>query len=202
VAAFDDSTVEEPSYSSGGGLRIAVQVRPFVAQELFIDVNPGPGFSIDPSMPLVTPGVRLLDDGVLFVGLGLGFTGVSRDSLPTGGMTSEDRSQGGFAIGPLVSYDLISETHAALHLLASFNIASVGDVEICPSGGSCMDATDSGVSGLGLNLGAGVRGKINEALAIGGEFGWGFMSGSGQGEQGYFTHGIMGTLLFEASVGI
>lgn len=193
----------EPEESSGGSgdVRLGVQARLDAMNVLGLD-GPisifglgGPiELGIGPTIPIVTPGVRFADDR-LFLGLGLGFAGGSND---TGGMS--DRSQFAFSLSPLASYDIVSETIAALSLVGWFNIASLGDEEQC-AGSMCADNPDSDASGIGLNLGAGVRGKINQALAIGGEFGWGFMSGS-VGAEDYFNHGLWGTILFEASVGL
>ena len=48
------------------------------------------------------------------------------------------------------------------------------------------------------------RGKINEGIAIGTEWGWGFLTGNDpeQEEDSFFIHGIFGILMFEASVGL
>jgi hypothetical protein len=143
-------------------------------------------------VPIITPGVRFLNER-LFIGLGLGFAGKNVD---TG--TSET-SRSSFSISPMAFYDIVSEPIAALALGGWFNFASLSDLDTCPDVGSCIN-NESNEFGWGLNLGAQVRGKISPGLAIGGEFGWGFISDS-DGED-IFAHGIFGNILFEASVGI
>lgn len=205
-----DSGFEEPS-SGSSDARLGVQLRLDALNMIGVggSINlPGPGgpiliggpieVGIGPSVPLATPGVRFVD-GKLFLGLGLGFVGGNNDTGGGGG--GADRGQSGFSLSPLVSYDVLSDAVAALHLVGWFNIASLGEEEDCNAAGVCSDDPNSDASGLGLNLGAGVRGKLSEGLAIGGEFGWGFMSGS-VGPVDYFNHGLFGTLLFEASVGL
>lgn len=193
-----DPGFEEPS-SGSSGTRLGIQARlnALNVLELVTPIQEG----IGPSVPIVTPGVRFVD-GKLFLGVGLGFVGGSND---TGG-GGADRGQSGFTLSPLVSYDVLTDAVAALHLVGWFNIATLGEQEVCGANGVCADDPNSDASGLGLNLGAGVRGKLNEGLAIGGEFGWGFMSGSdgrgGGAPNDYFNHGLFGTLLFEASVGL
>jgi hypothetical protein len=142
-------------------------------------------------VPIITPGVRFLNDR-LFLGMGFGFVGGSVDN----GTASSSRSAVSFS--PLAFYDVISEPNAAFSLGGWFNVASLGDSERC-AGDTCSD-NDDGVLGWGLNLAAGLRGKISPALAIGGEFGWGFISASDGAD--IFYHGIFGNILFEASVGL
>jgi len=140
--------------------------------------------------------VRFLDGGKLFLGLGLGFEGASRQE-PNG----NEQSQSGFTFSPLFSYDLLDDMAAALSLLGWLNIVSVGDTEDCPNNGGCNNQND-GASAWGLNVGAGIRGKLSEGLAIGGEFGWGFLDVSYDNNNEYFLHGLWGNIVFEASVGL
>ncbi len=193
-ASSDPGLDEAPAGSSDA--RLGIQAR-FDALNVLDLVNPIQE-GIGPAVPIVTAGVRFVD-GKLFLGLGLGLVGASNDTGGGGG--ANDRGQSGFTFSPLMSYDVVSDAVAALHLVGSFNIASLGEEEDCNAAGMCSDNPNSDADGLGLNLGAGIRGKLNEGLAIGGEFGWGFMSGA-VGTNDYFNHGLFGTVLFEASVGL
>jgi hypothetical protein len=204
-----DSGFEESAGGSSGtrlGLQVRLDALNLIGPGGTINIG-GPGgisiggpidVGIGPTVPLVTPGVRFVD-GKLFLGFGLGFAGGSNDTGGPGG--GGDRGQSGFSVSPLVSYDLVTDAVAALHLAGWFNLASLGEEETCNAAGTCSDNAGSDADGLGLNVAAGVRGKLSEGLAIGGEFGWGFMSGS-VGTADYFNHGLIGTLLFEASVGL
>ena len=203
-----DPGPEAPSESSG--TRLGVQVRINALNILGADeslqlVTPI-ATGIGPTVPLVTPGVRFVD-GKLFLGLGLGLVGGHNDCTGGGcgggggGGGAVKRGQSGFSLSPLVSYDLMADAVAAFSLVGWLNIASQGEQQTCNAAGVCADNANSDADGLGLNLAAGVRGKLSEGLAIGGEFGWGFMSGS-VGPADYFNHGLFGTLLFEASVGL
>lgn len=176
----------------GGGLRLALQFR-LDAIDLVAAADPiqaGLGRNM---VPLVTPGVRILDNK-LFLGLGLGFAAFSADNM------GAETSRSGFSLSPLASYDLIDGSAGALALVGWFNYVSLGSTENCAPNGMCMEQNDDR-SGVGLNLGVQIRGKLNESLAIGSEWGWGFLSTS-QGGTDTFTHGIFGTLLFEGSVGL
>jgi hypothetical protein len=144
-------------------------------------------------VPIVTPGVRFLDDR-MFLGLGLGFAGYSQDN------GADEDSRSGFSLSPHISYDLLRENVAAFSLLAFLNYARLGETEDCDPGG-CMDLNDD-VSGLGITLGAGLRGLIGPGLALGGEFGWGFLDLSADPGTDIFVHGLFGTLMLEASVGL
>ena len=53
---------------------------------------------------------------------------------------------------------------------------------------------------VGLSLGAGLRGFLTEGVALGGEFGWGFLSSSQDDGGDVFVHGIFANLLLEASI--
>jgi hypothetical protein len=142
-------------------------------------------------VPIATPGVRILDDA-LFLGLGLGFTGVSFDNGPN------EESRSGFSLSPLVGFDVLSDDSAALSLLGWLDLASLGETEQCNAGG-CADVNDDAF-GLGVSLGAGLRGFLTKNLAIGGEFGWGFLSVGYDAGPDVFVHGVFGNLFFEASL--
>jgi hypothetical protein len=65
-----------------------------------------------------------------------------------------------------------------------------------------MDQNDDAF-GIGLGVGAGVRGKLSPGLALGGELGWGFLSVDRDGaDDSEFVHGIFANLLLEASVAL
>jgi hypothetical protein len=186
--------------SANSGTRLALQLRLDALNTLGIanpqDLGPGAGGALMPHMfvPVATPGIRLLD-ARLFVGLGLGFGGVSVDTGPN---NSDSRS--GFSFSPLFGYDLIRDDIAAFSLLGWFNLASLGETERC-RGGACVNQNDDAF-GIGLNVGVGLRGLLSPGLALGGEFGWGFLSISNDPNGDMFFHGIFGTLTLEASIGI
>lgn len=142
-------------------------------------------------VPIATPGVRLLDHA-LFLGLGFGFTGASFDNGPN------EESRSGFSVSPLASYDVLSDDSAALSLLGWLNLASLGETETCNAGG-CVETNDDAF-GWGVSLGAGLRGFLTKSLAIGGEFGWGFLSVGYDAGPDVFVHGVFGNLFFEASL--
>jgi opacity protein-like surface antigen len=190
-------------YSSGGrgggGTRLALQLRLDAINVLALsepdqlDSGPQPGRQL--LVPLATPGVRLLDDGALFIGVGLGFANASVDTGPN------EQSQTGWSLSPLISYDLVSDGSGALSLFGLVDLASLGETEECDPGG-CMDQNDDAF-GLGLGVGAGVRGQLTQGVALGGELGWGFLSiDRDAADEGDFIHGIFANLLFEASVGL
>jgi hypothetical protein len=191
---------DSSSRSSGSSdTRLALQLRLdtinllALAEPDELDSGPEPGRQL--LTPLATAGVRFLDDGALFLGLGLGFANASIDNGPN------ELSQFGFSLSPLVSYDVLSDDDGALSLFGVIDLASLGETEVCNPGG-CMDQNDDAF-GIGVGLGAGLRGRITPGLAIGGELGWGFMSIDRDGaDEGDFIHGIFANLLFEASVGI
>lgn len=191
----NDAVEDAGGGGSSGGVRLALQGR--------IDAINLVGMS-DPDafmeqrrlfVPIVTPGVRLLDDNALFLGLGLGFSGFSVDDP---GPDEESRS--GWSLSPLASYDVLRDDVAALSLLGWLNLASLGETEDC-DGGGCMDLNNDAF-GWGLSLGAGLRGLINEGLALGGEFGWGFLDISADAGGDVFAHGIFGNIFLEASIGL
>jgi len=186
----DDDTV------GGEGLRLGIQGR-IDAINLVAIADPDPFLSQRRLLvPIVTPGVRLLDDNELFLGLGLGFSGYSNDN---GGGDEDSRS--GWSLSPLATYDVLKDDVAALALLGWINLASLGETEDCDPGDPCMDMNDDAFA-WGLSLGAGVRGFVSEGLAIGGEFGWGFLDIGYDAGADVFVHGVFGNIFLEASVGI
>jgi len=185
--------------SSRGGTRLALQLRLDAINLLALaepdQLDSGPQPSRQLLVPLATPGVRLLDDGALFLGLGFGFANASVD---TG---ANSQSQFGFSVSPTVSYDVVADGDGALSLLGLIDLASLGETEQCNAGG-CMNQNDDAL-GLGLGLGVGLRGRLTPSLAIGGELGWGFLSINRDGPNSDdFVHGVFANLLFEASVGL
>jgi opacity protein-like surface antigen len=184
---------------SSGGTRLALQLRLDAINLIALaepdDLDTGPLPSRQLLVPVATPGVRLLPQGALFIGVGIGFANASSDNGPN------EQSQTGFSITPLVSYDIVTDSDAALSLLAMLDLASLGETEECDAGG-CMDQNDDAF-GIGLGVGAGVRGKLSPGLALGGELGWGFLSVDRDGaDDSEFVHGIFANLLLEASVAL
>jgi hypothetical protein len=153
-----------------------------------------PGIGRRLLVPLITPGVRLVD-GRLFLGLGFGFTGADVD---TG---AAETSRSGFSLSPLASYDLLTDSVAALSIDGWLNFARLGETEVCGPGGGCADANDD-ATGWGLNVAAGVRGFLSRGLALGGEFGWGFLDSSVDNGPDAFAHAVFGNIFLEATVGI
>lgn len=179
----------------GGNPRLALQLRLNAVNVLEVSNVVDNRVLDSTAVPLVTPGVRLLDSK-LFIGVGLGFNGVSSEDED-----GDEMSQSGFTVSPLGSYDLLVDDSAALSLLGWLNLSSLSETEVCDSDGTCVDL-ETDVFAWGLNLGVGVRGFISPGLAIGGEFGWGFLSASADAGGDVFGHGLFGNLLFEASIGI
>lgn len=184
---------------SRGGTRLALQLRLDAINLLAMSepdqLDGGPLPSRQLLVPVATPGVRLLDDGALFIGLGFGFANASVDSGPN------EESQFGFSISPLVSYDVLTDGDGALSLVGLIDLASLGETEQCNAGG-CMDQNDDAF-GIGLGLGVGLRGLLTPSVALGGEFGWGFLSVDRDGaDESEFVHGVFANLLLEASVGL
>jgi hypothetical protein len=142
-------------------------------------------------VPVGTPGVRILDDE-LFLGLGFGFVGASAEEGPN------EASRSGFSLSPLVTYDVLDDDSAALSLLGWLNLASLGETEVCTMAG-CADQNNDAL-GVGLSLGAGLRGFLTDSVALGGELGWGFLSISEDAGADLFVHGIFVNLLVEASM--
>ena len=152
--------------------------------------------------PTATPGLRLVE-GKLFVGLGLGMVGYSiSECLDPRCDETRGTSNSGFGLNPLVSFDLIRDRLAALYLLGWLNLVSVGGGAVEERG---MTTERDGFFIWGLNIGAGVRALLSDALAIGTEWGWGFASwseGDRMDDTSVFAHGLFGTLVLEATVGL
>lgn len=146
-------------------------------------------------VPLATAGVRFLDQR-LFLGLGLGLHGWSTEDDP--GNTA---GRSGFSLSPLAQFDVLRDGPAALSLGGALHLGSLSETEVCDPDDDCMDL-DDGASAIGLSLGTEVRGNIFPGLALGGDFGWGFMSISGDNDESVFVHGIYAALMVEATVGI
>jgi hypothetical protein len=180
-----------------GGVRLGIQLRLDAINALdgFDSTRGVAAIGRRLLVPLVAPGVRLLDDK-LFIGLGLGLHGRAFEND-----AGAEESQSGFGLSPLVTFDLLRDGFAALHLLAAINLASIGESETCTPMGVCTDNND-GVTGIGLTLGAGVRGLIGAGLSLGAEFGWGFLSSSADNDDSLFVHGLFGALILEASIGL
>ena len=180
-------------------VRIGLQIRLDAINVLGpLEQTPGTTQSIGRRLlvPLATPGVRLID-GKLFLGAGLGFYGYSSEDEDEDG-----QSRSGFGLSPLAQFDVIREDAAALSIGGALHIASMSETEACVAG-ECMDL-DDGASGIGLSLGAGLRGMILPGLALGADFGWGFLSLSydDQDELSVFIHGIYAAIMLEATIGV
>ena len=189
AAASADTTTATASmsYSAPSSLRLGLQGRYNLFNTIYRS-EPMSGLDL---IPIITPGVRLINER-LYLGLGFGFWGWDSDN----GDNSVSRAA--FSMSPTVFYDLISESLAALAIGGWLTIADISDTKECV-GDNCNKNGDGGF-GFGLNLGAQIRGKISRALAIGGEFGWGFLLHSGDTD--VFLHGVFGNILLEASVGL
>lgn len=146
-------------------------------------------------VPLATAGVRLVDQR-LFIGAGIGLHGWSVEAD-----NGAEAGRSGFGLSPLAQFDVLRDGPAALSLGGALHFASLSETEVCDADGDCMDQND-GASGLGLSLGAGVRGHILPGLALGGDLGWGFLSISTDDDDSIFVHGIYAALMLEATVGI
>jgi hypothetical protein len=189
--------------------RLAIQARIDALNMLSFsqpDVGAGPGAGLGAGLvarnlfvPIVTPGVRFIDDK-LFLGLGLGLSGVSVSR--TGGGGNTDVSRSGWSLSPLASYDLITDPYAAFYLVGWLNLAHLGETENCNrNNGACVTVNDD-TTGWGASIGAGVRGLLSRGLALGGEFGWGFLDLSTDNGPDAFVHGLFGNIFLEASVGL
>lgn len=186
--------------SAGGnaadsGVRLGVQVRvdAFNVIGAQTDLGGGTGEYSSAFTPIVTPGVRLLDQR-LYVGLGLGFNGYNVD---VGADAEQSRSA--FSLAPMAMFDVLADDWGALSLGGWLTLSSVGDTETCDDDG-CVTVDDS-TFGWGLNLMAGLRGQLTPSLALGGELGWGFLDLSSDGDDDFF-HGVLGLLVIEATLGI
>jgi hypothetical protein len=182
-----------------GGVRLALQGRLDAINVLSIaspnvaDLD-APGVGRRLLVPIMTPGVRLID-GRLFLGMGLGIAGATVDAGPG------ETSRSGFSLTPLASYDLLLDSVAALSLGGWLNFAHLGETEVCGGGGGCVEANDD-ATGWGLSVAAGIRGFLSRGLALGGEFGWGFLDTSVDNGADGFGHAIFGNIFLEASIGI
>src|SRR5262249_22522951 len=130
--AEGSSSASSPSLRSGGDndTRLAIQLRIDAVNTLRF-AEPGNtsgaiGLGQRLLVPIVTPGVRLLDDSALFIGLGFGFAGFDGSNPGPG----DEISRSGFSITPLVTYDLLSDETAALHILGAINLGSLGETEV------------------------------------------------------------------------
>ena len=199
----DDDRASRPTTRGGDSdTRLGIQVRLDAVNTLRFAEPDEISASLGQRLlvPIVAPGVRLLDDGALFVGLGFGFAGYDGPNGP-----GDEFSRSGFSLTPLLTFDVLADEYAALSLLGALNIGSLGESETCGGGGpgpmTCVQGDDDAFI-FGLTLGAGIRGKLSEGLALGGEFGWGFLSIAADPDADTFVHGIFGNLTLEASVGI
>ena len=195
LSSSDGGSFASSGGGGGGGVRLGAQARLDAINVLDAADDTLGGIDVDGRrllVPLLTPGVRLVDDR-LFLGLGLGFQNVSVEDGPN------SVSRSGFSFSPGASYDIIADGAGALSLGGFLNIAMLGETEDCDP--DCSSANDD-ATGIGLTLLAGLRGKISPALAIGADFGWGFLSISEDSGSDIFVHGVVGAILFEASVGL
>jgi hypothetical protein len=186
TASGDTTTATaSSSYSAPSSIRLGLQGRFSLLNTIYYTFPEATyGMAL---VPIITPGVRLLDER-LYVGLGIGFWGWDSDA------ENDESSRAGFSMSPMAFYDLVSESIGALAIGGWLTIADISDTK------DNGDKQRDGGFGFGLNLGAQVRGKISRALAIGGEFGWGFLMQSG--DRDIFLHGVFGNILLEASVGL
>jgi hypothetical protein len=145
-------------------------------------------------VPVVAPGVRWLD-GKLFTGLGLGLYGASVEQ------GAGSQSRGGFGLSPVATYDLLRQDAITLSVGGWLTFASLGETETCTAGDNCQDNNDD-VTAWGLSAVGGIRGALTRGLSLGGEFGWGFLDISADEGTDSFVHGLFGTLVLEATIGI
>jgi opacity protein-like surface antigen len=198
-ASSDGGNVSARS-GGGGGVRLALQGRLDAINMLsFASPAVGLGDGIAAAgdrllVPIVTPGVRLLDESRLFLGAGFGFAGVSAETGPN------EESRSGWSFSPLVSYDVITDDSAAFSLLGWFNLAKLGETERCTAAG-CQDQNNDRF-GWGLSLAAGLRGFVSRGLAIGAEFGWGFLDINIDPGTDVFVHRVFGNIFIEGSIGL
>lgn len=217
VSAQDAAPAQEPAASSsgsgggggdgggGGGLALELQGRIGLLNTngsgLLTDAGfetRSTGFEPPAFIPLVTAGVRILDQR-LFLGVGIGFYG-ARETDCDGGAPCTDLRIRGFNITPTVSYDVLVRGAARLYPVGMLNLARVGTI-------SGSGPTFEGDFWWGLNLGLGIRGEINDTIGIGTEWGWGFArTSNGLGAAGetnkVMGHGAFGTIFFSAKIGL
>lgn len=185
------------SKATGSDIRLGLQTRIDAFSLVGVQTSLGSGAAGLSSAftPIVTPGVRLLEER-LYLGLGLGFSGYNVD---VGADAEQTRSA--FSLAPMAMFDVLADDWGALSLGGWLSLSSLGDTETCDAD-SCVTDND-GAFGWGLNLMAGLRGQLTPAIAVGGEFGWGFISVSGDGDNDDdFVHGLLGLLLIEATLGL
>lgn len=170
----------------------------------FGNTTTGSGAQGPATMPLVTAGVRLLDQR-LFVGVGIGFYGMHERDC-TGAVCSNQKVRG-WNLTPTVSYDVLVRGPARLYPLGMFNLGRAGTTVNDPGGGTTV--TTDGDFWWGMNLGLGIRGEIADTMAIGTEWGWGFARTSnslgtpaGSDSNAFFSHGAFGTIFFSARIGL
>ncbi len=185
---------------SGGddGVRLGVQLRLDALNMLALSAPDLQGLNAAAVgrrllVPMVAPGARFLQQR-MFLGLGLGLSGASESN------GNNKTSRSGWSLSPLITYDVLRDQVAALYLVGLLNMARLGESRRCNAGG-CVDQADD-VFGWGLTLGAGLKGMLTEGLALGGEFGWGFLDLSVSNGPDAFVHGLFGNLYLEASVGL
>jgi hypothetical protein len=185
VSASGKVYAPPPSYSSARlGLQGRFNALNMITQGDVVAAGPFPDNVIGSLfVPIVTPGFRFLEER-LYLGLGFGFGGYDIEDT--------DESRSAFDFSPLAMYDVLTDRYAALSLGGWLNLLILGE----------SDNRNDDAFGIGLNLAAGIRGKISPGLAIGSEFGWGFINIAWDNNQEVFVHGLFGTILFEASVGI
>lgn len=177
----------------GGELRLAVQLR---LDTMNVIRNGGVGqdggVGDGRLSPLVTPGVRLLE-GRLFLGLGLGYS-----ALSTEGESGATSSRSGFTLVPMAMYDLIDAQTVSFALGGMLSLGSEGETENCTPTDVC-DSENDDVFGWGLGLLAEVRAKPLDALGVGVDFGWGFVSSAEDDGDSIVLHGFIGMLVIETS---
>lgn len=151
--------------------------------------------------PIVSGGLRM---DRLFVGAGLGLTGGSVSECENDGCSAESSvSNTGWSITPMAFYDVLNDGAGALALGGWLNVGNVGGGTFEDEDGRTV--SEDGFFSWGLTLAAQIRGMLSEGLALGAEFGWGFLSwseGDNDGDASIFIHGLFGTLLLEGSVGL
>ena len=91
---------------------------------------------------------------------------------------------------------------AAFYLVGWLNLAHLGETETCNNTtGNCVTVNDD-MTGWGASIGAGLRGMISRGLALGGEFGWGFLDLSPTPARTRSCTALFGNIFLEASVGL
>jgi hypothetical protein len=159
-------------------VRLGIQGRLSAINVSLTDDTLGPGALL----PFATPGVRF-GDGRVFVGVGFGVFGVQDSNT-------------GISVSPLVTVDLLRDpSFAALYVAGAVHIASFEE-----------ELVVGDRFGFGLSVALGVRGEIHEAIGLGVEWGWGFVSLSGTSptleDVSIFAHAMTGSIVLEASLGL